>query len=132
MNARFFVSAAAGPLVLAAALIAAVVSPSAEAQWFKCPNGQYNLQVNQQLGKARCVIPARQIRKMPDAGCPIGTTHAVDSSGRVDRCMPVTGTVGGKPFSAQCANGQRKDVRRGRDRCFVLQAARYAPVSVRE
>ena len=127
MSVRKLVATTSFGLLSVAAL---TMSTPVMANWWKCPDGQYQLEVNQSQHKARCVKPGQRVRRTPDAGCPVGTTHNVDHRRSTDYCLPVTGSVGGRPFLARCAPGQSVERRNGRDRCFVQQAAAYAPVRV--
>lgn len=113
-------------LVLATGLMALPVE-TAHAQWFRCQSAQYNLETTS--NRARCIKPASKVRVQPDAGCPLGTTLAQDHSGNIDFCIPVTGTVGPKPFSAKCGPGQEVERRNGRDRCHNTTPADIKPVS---
>lgn len=115
-------------LVLTTGLMALPVE-TAHAQWFKCPSGQYQLETIPNQHKARCVKPAGQVRVQPDAGCPVGTTFARDHKGNIDYCLPVTGTVGPKPFPSKCAPGQSEERRSGIDRCYKKTPADIKPVS---
>ncbi len=87
--------------------------------WYGCEAG-YTLEIrggsNNPSG-ARCLRPAVNVRKSPDAGCPVGTTFNRDHSGNTDYCLPVTGSLL-KRFASKCGPGQSVDRRRGTDRCY--------------
>ncbi|MCP5424764.1 MAG: hypothetical protein H6970_06805 [Gammaproteobacteria bacterium] len=106
-----------------------ISSAHAAGPWWKCPSGQYKLETIPNQNKARCVKAGGQVRVQPDAGCPVGTVLATDHSGNTDYCLPATGTVLGKKFTAKCKTGEQVQRRHGRDRCYKNSPADYAPVS---
>lgn len=96
-------------------------------QWFRCPNGwTFETQNN----RARCIQGEQRTRVQPDAGCPVGTTFNQDHRGNTDYCLPVTGTLGGRPIAAACGPGEEKETRRGRDRCYNVRSATSRAVDV--
>ena len=109
-------------VILLSALLPATGVVSQAHAWWGCNNG-YQLQIrgntNNPTG-AQCVRPGAQVRKMPNAGCPIGTTYNRDHSGNNDYCLPVAGSLI-KRFRAKCGPGQSVTRRNGADRCYVTQ-----------
>lgn len=131
---KIFVKAFAASSIMAVLSLSGpdgfVQAAHAQSPWWKCPSGQYALETMPEQGKARCVKAATQTRVLPDPGCPVGTTLDPDHSGRVDYCVPITGTVGPKPYPAKCGPGQQEERITGRDRCQTTTPADYKPVSL--